>query len=1279
MKFRSLRRAGALLLALALACSMLTLPAAAITGPELFYTPSTVRLTENNTKDVEFQLRSPNFIWIDHNIEWVCGSGIISASGKASGNVPTAVVTAHSSGTTTLTMKITMAYDDPDLGLEKDDVLEVPCTVVVTPQVTAVKMPVTSLNMSVGETTTLRAQVYPLDADPELTWSSSRPTIVDVSGSGVLTAKSVGEADITATSPSSGQSATCKVQVSAASVRELRLSQQTATMSPGGDKLTLTATLTPNKVPNKNISWEISPKSSMVSITAGNGSTAVISINSAIPVGSTFTVTATSQANPAASDVCVIRVVAPQAPAVTQVVITSPTSDAYRYVDPNGTMTLKADAYPLTATDSDRRLTWTSSDTSIATVDQEGKITGRAPGKALITASAGGFSDSREIEVSGILLSYRKASESGGTGTTVNLTSSSVVELNQYRDITVVPTVYGSAKLKTLIWASTNNTVAQVVNGRVTANYPGDNAVISATVAGTGYEASFKVRVVEDVAQAITTSMGSNPSFSFSNILAELNSRSQTKAGAALESVYNLKVSTKNGVLYYGYTAPSTPGHGVGGTERYYYQAGQGQKALRDVTFVPLPGFDGTAVVDYNAAATNGNTFNGTIRIEATTTGDVTYSTAMDEPVTLSAAHFSAVCKTRNGQAVNYITFNQPASSQGTLYYNYSPSGYFSPKVDSTTRYYASSNPSIDQITFVPAAGFSGDCNITYRCTDSSGATYAGTVTITVFSPDGSRDGNVDYSIAVNRTRTLNAGDFNDASQRATGGTLNYIRFDSLPATNVGRLYLNYSSSASSNTQVVTGRSYYRNATPRISNITFVPAKDYSGTVTIPFTGTDTSGTNFSGNLIIRVGTGLGTIRYTVTQNQAVRLSASDFNSACRAATGDTLNYVRFSGLPSASYGTLYYQYNAGTKTGTSVSTSTSYYYAGNGRLLNDVSFAAGSTLRTLSFGYTGYNSRGESFSGTVEIQITAGSSTTTPGTTVTGSGLRYTGSSLPVALRTVDFQNACQTSLGTTLASVQFNSLPSVGHLYQNYSGPAHTGSAVSTITRYGAQDLGQISYLPKAEYQGTIYIPFTAYDTQGASFSGNVEIQLSSGYCTTSFTDVAYGLDWAKPSIEFLRQSGITNGYSNNTFRPRQAISRGEFTLMVCRAFQFPTSGTSGFPDVPANSVYAGAVATARNLGIVQGNNGLFQPDRPITRQSAMTMICRALEAAGQSVPAASESLLSSYGDGWEVSPFARSSVAALIQLGAVRGTSAMRLNPTAPISRAEMAVILHRVLTR
>ena len=192
-------------------------------------------------------------------------------------------------------------------------------------------------------------------------------------------------------------------------------------------------------------------------------------------------------------------------------------------------------------------------------------------------------------------------------------------------------------------------------------------------------------------------------------------------------------------------------------------------------------------------------------------------------------------------------------------------------------------------------------------------------------------------------------------------------------------------------------------------------------------------------------------------------------------------------------------------------------------------------------------------------------------------------------------------------------------------------------------------------------------------------MELQLSNAYSSASFSDTASGWDWAKPSIEFLRSSGITSGYRDNTYRPGQSISRGEFTLMICRAFQFPTGGSSGFPDVPTNSTYAGAIASARDLGIVQGNNGRFQPERPITRQSAMTMICRALDAAGQSLPTADSSLLSSYTDGAQVSAFARPSVAALVQSGAVRGNSSMRLNPGAAISRAEMAVILHRVLTR
>ena len=71
--------------------------------------------------------------------------------------------------------------------------------------------------------------------------------------------------------------------------------------------------------------------------------------------------------------------------------------------------------------------------------------------------------------------------------------------------------------------------------------------------------------------------------------------------------------------------------------------------------------------------------------------------------------------------------------------------------------------------------------------------------------------------------------------------------------------------------------------------------------------------------------------------------------------------------------------------------------------------------------------------------------------------------------------------------------------------------------------------------------------------------------------------------------------------------------------------------------------------------------------------------MEATGRSVPTTASTVLSVYKDGGQVAVYARPSVASLIQMGVVKGNSTMQLKPTAAISRAEMAVILHRVLTR
>jgi hypothetical protein len=132
-----------------------------------------------------------------------------------------------------------------------------------------------------------------------------------------------------------------------------------------------------------------------------------------------------------------------------------------------------------------------------------------------------------------------------------------------------------------------------------------------------------------------------------------------------------------------------------------------------------------------------------------------------------------------------------------------------------------------------------------------------------------------------------------------------------------------------------------------------------------------------------------------------------------------------------------------------------------------------------------------------------------------------------------------------------------------------------------------------------------------------------------------------------------------------------------MLVRAFQFESTATTSFSDVPADSYYAKAVATAKALGIVNGSNGKFMPDNQLTRQEAMTMIYRAMLADGQN-PTVSVSTLSAYSDGNQVSGYAKEAVSAMVQLGVVRGYSSGELLPRATITRAAMAVILHRVLT-
>ncbi len=75
----------------------------------------------------------------------------------------------------------------------------------------------------------------------------------------------------------------------------------------------------------------------------------------------------------------------------------------------------------------------------------------------------------------------------------------------------------------------------------------------------------------------------------------------------------------------------------------------------------------------------------------------------------------------------------------------------------------------------------------------------------------------------------------------------------------------------------------------------------------------------------------------------------------------------------------------------------------------------------------------------------------------------------------------------------------------------------------------------------------------------------------------------------------------------------------------------------------------------------------------------IMRALDHVPQySVPSGSATHLAGFSDRGEIAEYARDHAAALVRAGIIVGSEG-KLNPLGNVTRAEMATILHRILTR
>ena len=314
--------------------------------------------------------------------------------------------------------------------------------------VTDITVNPTTAELIEGETVTITATISPSDAtNKNVQWSSSNPDI-QVSNGTVTTSfkpgaatttvngkEVLGKGTVTAKTEDGGKTATCEITVFAKTIAVTSISLSTDYLFlEKGQRFTLEATVLPENASNKTVQW-----------TSSDASVASVDQNGTVNAISSGNVTITASAG-GKSATCAVTVIIP---------VTSITLNKTSLTLEKGTSgTLTATVSPQDATN--KEVKWTSSDISVASVDQNGTVIAIKGGDATITASVEGFSATCTVSVivpvSSISLNKTK----------LTLLVGDTAQL----EATVLPE---DATDKTVNWYTSDPEIVSVDGGKITA------------------------------------------------------------------------------------------------------------------------------------------------------------------------------------------------------------------------------------------------------------------------------------------------------------------------------------------------------------------------------------------------------------------------------------------------------------------------------------------------------------------------------------------------------------------------------------------------------------------------------------------------------------------------------------------------------------------------------------------------------------------------------------------------------------------------------------------
>jgi len=351
----------------------------------------------------------------------------------------------------------------------------------------------------------------------------------------------------------------------------------------------------------------------------------------------------------------------------------------------------------------------------------------------------------------------------------------------------------------------------------------------------------------------------------------------------------------------------------------------------------------------------------------------------------------------------------------------------------------------------------------------------------------------------------------------------------------------------------------------------------------------------------------------------------------------------------------------------------------------------------------------GASTAANVEIKVTAPADTKSVTTSIPKAAMDKVANSTagltvttPIAAITFD-GNALDTIAGAaagdvkiTASTVETAILPAET---QQVVGdrPVYNFSVTSgdkTISQFGGNVTVSVPYTPKAgEDINSIVIYYInaegkpemvsncVYDpaTGTIKFTTNHFSKYAVGYNKVTFKDVPENAAYSK-AVSFIAAREITAGTGDGSFSPEAAMTRGQFIVMVMKAYGIKPDGTAkdNFADA-GNTYYTNYLSAAKRLGLTNGTgNNLYEPDKEITKQEMISLTYKTLKVIGALPAGTSGKDIAAYSDANQVASWAKDAMTLFAKAGIITGSD-NKLAPAEKASRAEMAQVLYNLLSK